>query len=55
LPADHPLWAAPNALITPHVGGGAAGWQGRAVALVADQLHRLQTGQPLRNVVDAGY
>ena len=55
LPADHALWSAPNALITPHVGGGAAGWQDRAVVLVADQLHRLQTGEPLRNMVDAGY
>jgi len=55
LPADHPLWTAPNAVITPHVGGGAAGWEGRAVALCVDQIDRLRRGEPLRNVVDAGY
>ena len=25
LPADHPLWSAPNLLITPHVGGSVPG------------------------------
>jgi phosphoglycerate dehydrogenase-like enzyme len=55
LPPDHPLWATSNAVVTPHVGGGAAGWEDRAVALVVDQLRRLESGEPLRNVVDAGY
>ena len=55
LPAGPPLWTAPHAIITPHVGGGAVGWEDRAVALVVDQLDRLQRGRELRNVVDAGY
>jgi phosphoglycerate dehydrogenase-like enzyme len=55
LPADHPLWTAPNVLITPHVGGGASGWRRRAYELVRDQLQRYLDGRPLRNVVADGY
>ncbi|MEO6886852.1 MAG: 2-hydroxyacid dehydrogenase [Jatrophihabitantaceae bacterium] len=55
LPADHPLWDAPNVLITPHIGGGTTGWQGRAAALVRAQLHRYLAGEPLANIVADGY
>jgi phosphoglycerate dehydrogenase-like enzyme len=55
LPADHPLWDAPNLLLTPHVGGGARGWQRRAYRLIREQLLRFQAGEPLRNVVGSGY
>jgi len=51
LPADHPLWSAPNVLITPHVGGGTAGWQQRAYTLVREQVERFLRGEPLVNVV----
>jgi phosphoglycerate dehydrogenase-like enzyme len=51
LPEDHPLWGAPNLLLTPHVGGGTEGWQGRAYALVRDQILRYQRGEALINVV----
>jgi phosphoglycerate dehydrogenase-like enzyme len=51
LPADHPLWSAPGALVTPHVGGAAQSMWPRAYALVSDQLQRLADGRPLRNVV----
>jgi phosphoglycerate dehydrogenase-like enzyme len=51
LPAGHPLWTAPNLLLTPHVGGGTVGWQQRAYALVRDQVRRYQRGDPLLNVV----
>lgn len=51
LPEGHPLWSLPGVLLTPHVGGGAEGWEDRARALVADQLERLHTGRELRNVV----
>lgn len=54
LPADHPLWSAPNLVLTPHVGGGTRGWLGRAAQLVSDQLRRYEAGEPLANVVD-GY
>ena len=55
LPEDHPLWELPGVLITPHVGGGAAGWEGRAERLVREQLRRLAQGEELLNVVNAGY
>lgn len=51
LPAGHPLWAAPNLLLTPHVGGAAASLWPRAHRLVGAQLRRLATGEPLANVV----
>jgi phosphoglycerate dehydrogenase-like enzyme len=55
LPPEHPLWAAPNLLLTPHVGGGTRGWQRRAYSLVREQLLRYAGGQPLANEVVAGY
>jgi phosphoglycerate dehydrogenase-like enzyme len=51
LPDDHPLWTAPNVLITPHVAGGTTAMLPRMAALVRDQLERLRDGLPLRNVV----
>jgi len=55
LPADHRLWSLPGAIITPHVGGGAGGWEQRARSLVADQVLRLHEGRELRNIVTDGY
>jgi phosphoglycerate dehydrogenase-like enzyme len=55
LPADHPLWDAPNLLLTPHVGGAVAGFPVRAYALIRRQLERWVAGQPLENVVRDGY
>ena len=51
LPADHPLWRAPNVLITPHVGGDTSAFNPRFQALLTDQLNRYISGQPLRNIV----
>lgn len=51
LPPDHPLWRAPNVLISPHVGGDTTAFPPRARALLRDQLTRLAEGRPLRNVV----
>jgi phosphoglycerate dehydrogenase-like enzyme len=51
LPDGHPLWTAPNLLITPHVGGGTSGWMERAGRLVHSQIERYLAGQPLANVV----
>ena len=51
LPDDHPLWAAPGVLITPHIAGGTTAMLPRMAALVRDQLVRLRDGRPLRNVV----
>jgi phosphoglycerate dehydrogenase-like enzyme len=54
LPADHPLWTAPNLLISPHVGGDTTAFPTRARALLRDQLERLADGRPLRNLVRQG-
>ncbi|MFE7355700.1 2-hydroxyacid dehydrogenase [Streptomyces sp. NPDC057543] len=51
LPAGHPLWHAPNVLITPHVGGSTSAFQPRAKRLVTGQLSRFAAGEPVRNVV----
>lgn len=55
LPPDHPLWTAPNVLITAHAGGSTRGWEQRAYRLVREQIERFAAGQPLENVVAAGY
>ena len=55
LPADHPLWQAPGVLITPHIAGYAPDWQVHTYALVRAQLERFARGEPLMNVVEAGY
>jgi phosphoglycerate dehydrogenase-like enzyme len=55
LPSGHPLWSAPNVLITPHVGGGTTGWQRRGYRLVREQLRRYAAGEPLLNAVSETY
>jgi phosphoglycerate dehydrogenase-like enzyme len=52
LPADHPLWRAPNVLITPHVGGDTSAFEPRARRLVQEQLRRYSRGEPLENVIE---
>lgn len=52
LPPDHPLWSAPGVLISPHVGGNSSAFEPRARRLVAAQLRRLRSGEPLDNRVD---
>jgi phosphoglycerate dehydrogenase-like enzyme len=51
LPADHPLWTAPEVLVTPHIAGGTTAMLPRMADLVRDQLTRLRDGRDLRNVV----
>jgi phosphoglycerate dehydrogenase-like enzyme len=51
LPPGHPLWEAPNLLLTPHVGGGTRDWQQRGYQLVRAQLLRYLRGEPLENVL----
>ncbi len=55
LPADHPLWAAPNVLITPHVAASTPVSALRAGALVRDQAQRYLRGEALRNVITGAY
>ena len=56
LPTGHPLWSAPNCMITPHVGGSTPEFIHRAFRFGAEQLRRFIAGKELENVVtDAGY
>jgi phosphoglycerate dehydrogenase-like enzyme len=55
LPADHPLWTAPNLLLTPHVAGSVLGLADRFVSLLAAQLRRYDSGEELQNVVSGEY
>jgi len=56
LPADHPLWSAPNCLITPHIGGSTPEFIYRAFRFAAAQVRRYVAGERLENVVgEAGY
>jgi len=55
LPADHPLWEAPEVLITPHVGGASSAMAPRAFAVVREQLRRFAHGEPLANVMSGAY
>ncbi|MFC7310757.1 2-hydroxyacid dehydrogenase [Streptomyces monticola] len=51
LPAGHPMWHAPNLLISPHVGGSSSAFLPRAKRLLVSQLSRYVAGEPLDNVV----
>lgn len=51
LPQGHPLWSAPNVIITPHVGGDSSAFNPRVRALIEGQLERFASGQPLINIV----
>jgi phosphoglycerate dehydrogenase-like enzyme len=51
LPAGHPLWSAPNVLITPHRGGATTAFAPRVARLVRAQLERYAAGEQLANVV----
>ncbi len=57
LPADSPLWRAPNVTITPHVSGFSPRYDVRAMSLFAENLERFLRDEPLFNRVDvqAGY
>jgi phosphoglycerate dehydrogenase-like enzyme len=52
LPPEHALWATPGVFVSPHVGGAVTSMHDRVETLVRDQVARLQSGQPLANVVD---
>jgi phosphoglycerate dehydrogenase-like enzyme len=54
LPSGHPLWHAPNTLITPHLAGAVAGWEKRGYRFAGDQIRRFAAGEPLVGVYAAG-
>lgn len=55
LPAGHPLWTAPNLILTPHAAGNVVQAGRRAFQLVNDQLRRYLAGDRLINVVEGDY
>jgi phosphoglycerate dehydrogenase-like enzyme len=55
LPADHPLWSAPNLLLTPHVGGSVPGHLDRAYRVVVTQLEAVRDGGDPPNLVVGQY
>jgi phosphoglycerate dehydrogenase-like enzyme len=55
LPDGHPLWSAPNLLVSPHVGGATSAMWPRAYKLVREQLERFAAGEPLANVMEGVY
>ncbi len=52
LPAEHPLWSAPNVLLTPHVAARGPALDDRRLEVLLDNCRRFAAGEPLRNVVD---
>ena len=52
LPADHPLWDAPNVLLTPHTAGFGPYLDDRRRDLLVENAKRFAAGEPLVNVVD---
>jgi len=50
LPDGHPLWNAPNILITPHIAGSVARWNARGYRFAAQQIRRYAAGQPLLGI-----
>ncbi|MEV7633024.1 2-hydroxyacid dehydrogenase [Microbacterium sp. NPDC089318] len=51
LPAEHPLWATPGVLISPHVGGASTAMNPRIARLIRSQIERMLAGEPPLNVV----
>ena len=52
LPATHPLWKAPNFLMTPHVAAAGGFLEERRRTLLADNCRRFFAGDELVNIVD---
>jgi phosphoglycerate dehydrogenase-like enzyme len=52
LPADHPLWDAPNLIVSPHVAGACGPIGGQRLAqTVEDNFRRFIAGEPLQHVI----
>ncbi|MGE5590219.1 MAG: D-2-hydroxyacid dehydrogenase [Bacillota bacterium] len=52
LPAESPLWGAPRLLITPHYAGISPRTMERVLDIVAENMRRFASGEPLLNQVD---
>lgn len=51
LPSGHPLWSAPNLLITPHGGGASTAMNPRIARLIRRQIDRMLAGESPVNIV----
>jgi phosphoglycerate dehydrogenase-like enzyme len=52
LPADSPLWAMENVIVTPHISGEPDEYPRRVMTVFEENLRRWREGRPLTNVVD---
>jgi phosphoglycerate dehydrogenase-like enzyme len=52
LPADSPLWAMPNVIMTPHTSNSSPKVRDRTLALFVENVRRYKAKEPLLNVVD---
>lgn len=52
LPADSPIWDAPNLIVTPHVSCDVPDYAQRVLDRWFDNFGRLLQGAPLANIVD---
>lgn len=53
LPPEHPLWRAPNLLVTPHVAGDAKDYDRVLIEVVRENLRRYVAGERMLSVVDS--
>ena len=52
LPADHPLWSAPNVIITSHTSGNSVNAYARRFGVFFDLFKRFTAGEPMHSTVD---
>jgi phosphoglycerate dehydrogenase-like enzyme len=52
LPPEHPLWDAPNLIVSPHMSGDFVGWLDTLAELFVQNFRRWMAGEELFNVVD---
>ncbi|NDJ87326.1 MAG: D-2-hydroxyacid dehydrogenase [Chloroflexi bacterium] len=52
LPPDHPLWQAPNLIISPHISGNMRDYKEKAAAVFEENLRRFIEKRSLMNVVN---
>lgn len=52
LPADHPMWAMPNVVVTPHTAGASPQRSHRNVLRFIENLKHYRAGEPLEGLID---
>lgn len=51
LPAESPLWDAPNVVITPHITPEMPDFQGECLRIISENIRRYRAGEPLLNAL----